>query len=272
MSDVNETNTARQLLESGQPMFQYNGRVSNINIDNALAAILDKFDDNFIMDAIDYSIDHRFRPYDQPMPNVVYGYEQQFVILSEGFVSNQQDISETRYRTYMNIINRLCEKHNFRFNNSDELDYYSAAFYLYKFLIAEFTNNIITFYTNFLIRERAGIYNSLNLKDLKKNETGMVYSNQLFKDEKLGMIHGNIGYVMENISAFDIDLYNILDLIYADKNISRYIYGLVEDAGNFFKDFYSAYVTDLTYGAELQTQVKLNLQLCAGQLSGDTDI
>lgn len=267
MSDINDVTNTQQLIDAGQPMFQYNGRISNINIDNALAAILDKFDDTFIMDTIDNSIDHRFRPFDQPMPNIVYGYESQFVSLLDGFESNREDIATARQNTYTNIINRLCERYNLSFNNSDELDYYSAAYYLYKFLVAEFTNNIITFYTNFLIRERAGVYNSLGLKDFRKNETGMAYSNKLFSDEKLSMIHGNIGYVMENISSFDIDLYAILDLVYADKQLSRYIYSLVSDNGNFFQDFFTSYITDPAFGPELQTQIKLNLQLCGSQIA-----
>lgn len=256
----------QELLESNQPLFQYNGKITNVNIDSALAAILDKFDTNYIMDAIQFSLDHKFRLYDQPMPNMVYGYEQQFVKLSDGFSSNIGDIAETRLSTYVDIINILCQKHNLEFMQSDDLDYYSAAYHLYQFLVSDFTDNIKNFFTNFLVREKDGLYLSLELAQFKKNDLAMAYSSKMFASEKLALIHGNIGYVMENIQSFDIDLYSVLDLIYANKDISRFLYNIVSDRGNFFYDFLMRYVLDPMTGPELQTAIKLNLQTCANQI------
>lgn len=247
-----------------EPAFQYNGTITNINIDNALAGILDKFDSDYIMDTINFSIDNKFRPYDQPMPNIVYGYDQQFVQLSNQFSSNASDILQKRNDTFQRIIDILCTRYNLAFNSTDDMDYYSAAYYLYKFLVSEFTNNIVKFFVNFIITEREGIYNAIFTKDMiKKNDTSLMYSRKLFKDDKLGVIHGNIGMVIENIQSFDIDLYSVLDMIYVEKDISRYIYSIVTDRGNFFKNFYIQYVLDPRIGPELQTMIKLNLQQCA---------
>lgn len=249
-----------------EPAFQYNGVMTNINIDNALAGILDKFDSDYIMDTINYSIDNKFRPYDQPMPNIVYGYDQQFAQLSSQFSSNADDIAEKRVDTFRRIIDILCVRHNLVFNDSDEIDYYAAAFYLYKFLVSEFTNNIVNFFTNFLIKERIGIYNAFDMKEIKKNDSSLSYSRKLFKDDKLGIIHGSIGTIIANIQSFDIDLYSILDLVYVEKDIARYIFSIVSDRGNFFRDFYVTCLLDPKCGAELQTLIKLNLQTYASQL------
>ena len=264
MSDIFNGYMNNQIIE---PVYQYEGKMSNVNIDNALTAVLNKFDDNYIMDTILYSIKNRFRLYDQSMPNIIYGYEQEFIEITQGFSSNQDDIADKRLNTYANIIQTLCDTHNIVFNNSDNVDMYSAASFLYKFLVAEFTGNIITFFTNFLIRERSGIYNSVRGQiELKKNDGSMVYSNKLFKSEKMSFIHANIGYVLNDISEYDIDLYTILDLIYSDKNISRYIFSLVTDNGTFFKSFFVPYIMDAVTGSELQTMIKLNLQTCASEL------
>lgn len=260
-------NFSRQLDGSVlQPAFQYNGPMTNVNIDNALAGILDQFDDEYVMDIINRSIISKFRPHDQAMPNVVYGFEQQFVSMFSNFESNSDDIARKRHETYVNIITTLCNAHNFSFNAADDTDYYSAAFYLYKFLVSEFTSNIITFFTNFLVQERNQIYMALNLSEFRKNDMSLHYSRKIFKDEKLGMIHGCIGYVMENIQTFDIDLYSVLDLVYPDKTIVRYIHSLVTDNGNYFRNFYIGSVLDPHTSAELQTQIKLNLQRCASMM------
>lgn len=263
----NSMELTQSLLDSNQPLFQYNGKTTNVNIDGALAAILDKFDTGYIMDAISFSLERKFRLYDQPMPNMVYGYEQQFVKLSDGFSSNIGEIAETRLSTYIDIINTLCMKHNLEFNTSDDLDYYSAAYYLYQFLVSDFTSNIKNFFTNFLVREKDSLYLAFELNQFKKNDLAMAYSTKMFASERLALIHGNIGYVLENIQSFDIDLYSVLDLIYSDKNISRYIYNLVSDRGNFFQDFLMSYILDPVTGPELQTAIKLNLQTCASQIA-----
>lgn len=248
------------------PMFQYNMPNSNINIDNALAAILDKFDSSYVMDVIENSLQIKFRPYDQPMPNIVYGFEQQFSEILRGFTSNQDDIIVKRQETYANVIDTLCRKYSLQFNATDETDYYSAAFYLYRFLVSEFTSNIITFYTNFLIQEKDMLVESLDIKDSKKNDSYMAYSAKLFKSEKLSLIHGNIGTVISNMSTLDIDLYRILNSIYADTSVARYIFSLITDCGNFFQTHFESYAIDPLYGPEIQTQIKLSLQTCASEL------
>ena len=195
------------------------------------------------MDVVKRSIEKRFRPYDQKMPNVVYGFEQQFVSIFANFSSSNDDVAQKRQEVYVEIINILCAMHNFTFNA-----------------------NIITFFTNFLIAERNGIYQSLNLAEFRKNDMALHYSKKIFKDEKLGMIHGCMSYVMDNIQSFDIDFYSVLNHVYADKSIARYIYGLVVDNTNFFKSFYMADVLNPRISADLQTLIKMNLQTCAANI------
>lgn len=263
---MDQYNFSQQNNSVVEPAFQYNGAMTNVNIDNALAGILDRFDEDYVMDVVKRSIEKRFRPYDQKMPNVVYGFEQQFVSIFANFGSNNDDVAQKRQEVYVDIINTLCVAHNFTFNAADDMDYYSAAYYLYQFLVSEYTTNIITFFTNFLITERNGIYQSLNLAEFRKNDMALHYSKKIFRDEKLGMIHGCMAYVMDNIQSFDIDFYSVLNHVYADKSIARYIYSLVVDNMNFFKSFYMADVLNPKISADLQTLIKMNLQTCAANI------
>lgn len=256
----------QRLMDSGQPLYQYNGKQSNVNIDNALAAILDQFDENYIIDAIEFSLENKFRLYDQPMPNMVYAYEQQFVRLTDGFQSNAQDIASARTNTYLDIINILCNRHDLAFNFSDDIDYYSAAFYLYEFLVSKFTDNIRAFYTNYIIQEKDSLYKGMELDSIDKGNIALGYSMKIFKSPKLAAIHANMGRVLEDIQTMDIDLYTIFDMVYAQKDISRYLYNLVSDQGNFFLNFFEKHILDPISGPELQTAIKLNLQTCAAML------
>lgn len=84
---MDQYNFSQQNNSVVEPAFQYNGAMTNVNIDNALAGILDRFDEDYVMDVVKRSIEKRFRPYDQKMPNVVYGFEQQFVSIFANFGS-----------------------------------------------------------------------------------------------------------------------------------------------------------------------------------------
>ena len=166
---------------NGTP-FQYNPAITNVNIDNQLAGVLSQFNDDYIIDVIKDSLNNRFRIYSLPSPNVVAAFESTFKQLTDGFSSNADAICETRNRVYMNIINVICDFYGLTFNDNDETDYYSAAYWLYDFLVSNFTENLKNFYSIFLIKESAPIVSALGLANLRKeNDTTLGYSKRLFK-------------------------------------------------------------------------------------------
>lgn len=243
--------------------FQYNSATVNINTDATLVAILSRFSSDYIMDVINNSIDNKFRPYGDPAPNIVYGYEEQFKYLTDGFSSNVDQIAVTRRDTYLDIINTLCERYGLTFNYSDDIDLYSAAFYLYDFLVSNFTRYIITFFTNYLVQERDQIYKAFDLQNM---EASIPYSKKLFKNHEIASIHGHLGTILNGMQSFDIDLWTILDMVYADKNVARYIYGLVTDKTNFFQTNYLTYALDPHINPELQIGIKLQMQNMYGEM------
>lgn len=252
---------------NGTP-FQYNPTITNVNIDNQLTGILSQFDDNYIMDVIKESLENRFRPYDLPRPNIIASFETTFKQLTDGFSSNTDEILETRKRTYLNIIDTICDYYNFEFIDRDDTDYYSAAFWLYNFLVANFTENLKNFYVSYLIREKDSLDSALGLTQLRKeNDVSYTYSKRLFKDPKLAAIHCNIEYVVEQMSTFSIDLWDILNCVYSmNPNIPNYIFNLVKDNGNFFKDHYTDYLTKSKDAADVLIYIKLSLQQIGGAI------
>ena len=247
---------------NGTP-FQYNPAVTNVNIDNQLAGILSQFNDDYIMDIVKESIENRFRLYSLPSPNVVAAFEMQFKQLTDGFESYTDEIMTARKRVYINIINTICDYYDFEFNNSDETDYYSAAYCLYNFFVCRFTEYLKNFYSIFLISERESIYSSLELSNTKKeNESTLGYSKKLFKDNKIAYIHFNLEYIISQMGSFNISLPMIVN--YAcntDPNIGNYIISLVNDvSGNFFNNHYQTFVINSKDSADILTYIKLTIQ------------
>lgn len=242
--------------------FQYNPAVTNVNIDNQLAGILSQFEDDYIMDVISDALENRFRLYDLPAPNIVAAYEMQFKTLTDGFSSYTEEIMETRNRVYYNIIYKICDYYGITFNNTSETDIYSAAYWLYDFLVSNFTKHLIDFYVTFIITERDSIDSAFGISGLRReNDVVYSYSKRLFADPKLAAIHANLEYVISQMSETDVDLWRILTYAYSYNNsISSYIYGLIADNGNFFKTQYESYVINSKMSADILTYIKMNLQ------------
>lgn len=253
---------------NGTP-FQYNPAATNVNIDNQLAGVLSQFSDDYIMDVVKQSLNDRFRIYSLPAPNVVAAFETTFKQLTDGFSSNTDEILEARKRVYMNIINMICDFYGFTFNDNDDTDYYSAAYWLYEFFVSSFTENLKTFYSIFMIKEKDSIYSALDLAQVRKDtDTTLAYSKKLFKDPKLAAIHCNVEYTIRQMGAFNIDLWTILNCVYqANPNLPAYIFSLVTDStGQFFKNHYQAYVIDSKESADILTYIKLALQQIGGEI------
>ena len=156
------------MVEFNGAPFQYNPAITNINIDNQLAGILSQFGDDYVMDIVKDSINNRFRIYDLPRPNIANAFEITFKDLTDGFTSNTDEILNTRNRVYNNIINIICDYYNFTYNQNDESDTFSSAYWLYEVFVSNFTNSLINFYTLYLIRESSSIYSALNLEERNK--------------------------------------------------------------------------------------------------------
>ena len=256
------------MIEYNGTPFSYNPAVTNINIDNQLSGILSQFDDDYIMGVIDDSLQNRFRIYDLPAPNIVAAFENNFKTIKDGFSTYTDDISETRERVYKNIIAKICKFYDLEFQDSDEMDYYSAAYWLYELLVSNFTQNLINFYVSYIIKERKSLSTALNLSQLRKDsDTTLMYSKNLFKDQELASIHCNLGYVLDQMSTFDIDLWTILTLVYqSNETLPGYIYGLIRDCGNFFRNHYETFAVNSKNSADVLTYMKLGLQQAGGQI------
>ena len=252
---------------SGAP-FVYNPDISNVNIDNQLAGILSQFNEDYIMDVVKDSLENSIRVYAPRRPNIVSAYETTFKDLTNGFSSNTDEILNTRARVYNQIISIICNFYNFNFvTNDDTIDLYSAAYWLYDFLVANFTENLKNFYVFYFIRERESIESALQLLQTRSNDPVFGYSKKLFKDPKLAAIHSNIEYVIEQMSSFSVDLWTILNCVYQQQfNVPSYIMSLISDTGNFFNDYYEAAILQSNEAADLLTYIKLALQQIGGQI------
>ena len=235
-----------------------NGEIlTNVNTDNMLSTILGNFESKYIIDIVRDSINMRFRPFNVGMPGI-NAFEQNF----QNIINNLEDYNqkqrtfEVREQTYQEVINVLCQYFNLGYNPDDNIDTYSVAYYMYDFLVANFSASIINFFTNFIVRNQDMLFAQIN--PTKENLNN--YSKKVYGNTHLAFIHSNLSKVMDNIAAMDINMGTLLEYAATDMSCKQlFMYTIVEN-NNIFQYHFLPFLKNYSSRADLITSVKLALQ------------
>ena len=202
-------------------------------------------------------------------PNVVVSFEENFKLMTESFPGDAQNIRDIRTQVYSDIILILCDKFNLQFNEADEnIDLYTAAFYLYDFLICNRNNIMITFFTSFIAYNKDSLSRFLNLDDYRKSkDSASAYGKRIYSDQKYGIISANMNKVLNHIATLDISLLNILQSVYTSPEVIAFFDNAIADKGNFFKDFYCSALEQPEVLPIIITNIRLSLQKIVGDIS-----
>lgn len=248
------------------PQLAQNQTINNVNTDYAIANILNQLSFDYIYHIVNDSLNMKFRPYSAPMPNIPYSLEQNFKMQLDAVPSSRDDILQKREEVNLTIIKILCDYYNLSYNASD--DVYSDAFYLYKFLVSDFTNTVVLFYVNYIIQEKKHIYENLNLQDAKKNkDSSYTYSKKLYSNNIIAAIHSNIIPIVKDIATYNISLQDVIDVRYMgdEQNTAYHLNSIISDNGYFY-DYIRSFVTSDTTMADVINCIKLQLQTVTGEM------
>ena len=250
-------------------MINSNNSEYSIASDYELSAILSHFSNDYIYNTITQSINNKIRPYSMSMPNIVISYEQYFKNATEVYPGAKDIIWQARNDVYAQIIKLLCNSYQLSFDDKEIHDLYSSAVYLYDFLVSNFQKYLVEFFTNYILKEKNGIYDILNMGALKRNkESSTMYSKKIYKNTRLGIICANLDMVIDNINVFDIGFDTYVNIVYDDnKLIAKHINMVVNPVNDFFKTYISSqFATNMR--PVLITSIRLRLQ----ELASDSDL
>lgn len=223
------------------------------------ASIISRFTPEMVQDTVEEVLQNKYRNYSMTLANIVESIETNYRLAQSGIPEYSTEVASQRNDTYLQIINMVCSAHQLRYLPKEGEDIYSAAYYIYDFLISKFNLYLINFFVNYINREKNMIYENLELAAKRKDASS--YSKKLYKNSnsKLATIHANLEYVLENVCVYDIEFDDFLELAYIpDRTISRYLQGSLLDEGDFFHRIIVQYYKN-NY-ATLTTQIKFALQ------------
>lgn len=246
---------------------------TNIDTDYAIGEILSRFDSEYITSVIQTSIENKFRPFSEPMPNMVAVLSRQFKGVLDNAPDYKNEVLNVEQQTYQEICQMICNYYNLQFDrDSDELygeTLRTFSFLLYDIFVARFTENIINFYTSYIMRNIDFIYNYLiEMPDIKKPKENSIQAQKMYINPKFALIHSNINQVILNMASYDISLTELLSYI-TDYNTTAMITKYVVDVGDIYKNHFASYIIDKNTMSGILTSVKLQLQ---GVTVSQTDI
>lgn len=204
-----------------------------------LSSVLGYFSPEMTMSILDNVIEDRIRNHSQALANLPFSYETNIKLAIDSYSNINRELLERRNQTYLSIIDRLCAYHQLSCNLGTLNDLYAPAYYIYDLLISNFQTNIMTFFYNFIMREKINLYESLNLSDTKKNkDSSAIYSKRISNgsDNILAAIHANLDLVITQLIGYDIGLSDFINLVYP-LQVSEFLNSILVDNGDFYRRF-----------------------------------
>lgn len=251
--------------------FMSNNTEYDIVTNAEVTSVIAHFSEEMILDVLEKNLSTR-NSFIQKN-NLVFSLEQDFRKCLEYYPAYSDQIQEKRFDIYQSIIERICNYYGLKtVETSNTDDIYAQALFLYSFFISNFTNNIVAFFTNYIIREKNSLYELMeNDLSIRNKDFNTAISKKIYKNlnAKLIAIHANLDYVVDNICAFDIDFSTFVQNVLCDNvQVSNYLRMVVTDEDdNLFVTHIVPFVNQNK--PMILTYIKLNLQTMAGSETAD---
>ena len=240
-----------------------NSFANSIDTDMGIGSILGNFETPWIMHTVQDSLNMKFRPFSEPMPNFVDILNRQFDMILTAGPDYREKIEFTRQETFKEIIEAICSYYGLSFTESYDnitpIELYGIAHNLYDIFISRFTDYMIEFFISYIINNVDSIYAYLISDDTIRKPREKDSMAKTYVDQKFMLIHANINKVIMNMITYDIPLETLIQY-FTDQSTANRLCSLLADTGDIYKYHYAVYLQDQRYMAELLTCIKLRLQ------------
>ena len=233
----------------------------SIDTDAAIGSILSNFESAWVMHTVQDSLNMRFRPFSEPMPNFVDITNRQFAAILEASPDYTEQVTITRDETFREIINTICDYYNLGIDldNISSVELFGIAHILYDIFVSRFTDYMVDFYIRYIMINIDNIYAYLAADETIKKPREKDMPVKSYIDPKFQLIHANLNKVILNTTSYDIPLQSLLSF-FVDQPTAARLGMILSDKGDIYKNYYASYLQDQRYMAELLTCIKLKLQ------------
>ena len=237
-----------------------------VNNDYIFSELLEHFDLEYIFSVLYDKINNFNYTSSLIEPNIINAFESNFRRMFDELPGDGDNIKSIRDQTYRITIDILTKKFNITFNTEDEnIDLYTAAAYLYEFLICRRNEIMVNFFVSFIINNKESLYTALINDGFKKmRDISSNYSRRVYIDQKIVLITAGMNKVLNYIGEMDVKLVNIFQSTYIDPKVVQFLDNAFSDNANFFKDQYMSVLNNPEISPIIITDIKISLQKIVG--------
>lgn len=231
-----------------------NDVMNSINTDKELVEILSNFSDDFIIEVVEESFKHRFRPYYTRMPNLPASVTANIDARIFCYTGNPEPLVQRKQDIYLLIIRVICNYYNLQITQDISNEHlYPLCFNMYKLFVSEFTDVLIRFFADYISTHKDLILSGLTDEQKVPKTTN---SKKMYIDPAQIAIYENIESVLDMVASLDIDFATLLNMI-TDFNTAQLITTYIADTGgNFFGNYFASYINDQLTKTDMITSIK----------------
>lgn len=241
---------------------------SSIDIDKNIGTILGNFSDDFIRSSVEESLQYKFRPFSTRMPNFPAVLKQQFSMIKSNVPEYTDSIIEKELEVNNDIIDIICEYYNLSVIEDGIPDeyVYTVCYYLYQFLISEFSERMINFLSNYSIVNVVDLLS--HIPDENKTIVKTNYSKRIYTQEDYALLFDNVEQVLDIISGIDIPFSRLMiylaDSEVLGNQISALLSNYIVDCGDIYKYYFANLINNTSTRVDIITAVKINIPRILG--------
>lgn len=247
-----------------QDLFR-NSQICSMVAEGEVANILSHFDSDYVMTIIRNHLQNRFTYSSSVMtkPNIVVSYDMTFKELLDQYPFDRENILTVRQDSYREIINTICSFYGLQFYPPDnDVDLYSAAYFLYECFVSKFDFFVTKFFANFVVMNRDTLWDTLDLARFKKDkDSTTLYGKKAYDNIKMAVIMSKMNEILYYLLAIDVDLPTFISSCYPVEE-ANFINTLI-----YSEDFYKTHVCPAIQLPNIITDIKLKIHqmLCEEQ-------
>lgn len=246
--------------------FMANNTEYSVVTNAEIADVIAHFSSEMIMDIVDKNLLNRLS-FTIQKANLVYGLEEDFKQCFQLYPAYYEEFSKKRFTLYSDIIQKICNFYDIScLTTSNVNDLHSRAFYLYDIFVSSFSQYVVRFFANYIIREKNALYDFMEAELTSKGKDyNTIYSKKVYNNSvnhKLVALHANLDFVVDNICAFDINIESFIsNALYGQPQIIKYLtLVLSENNGDLFSQHIVPFVQNKEYKATILTYLRFALQ------------
>lgn len=229
---------------------------TSINTDRDIATILNQFSEDFIINSITESLRYKFRPFGDRMPNYPYIIDTQFQGIMNNYTGgDNEQIIEKKLEIYHTILNIICKIYNLQISQEipDE-QLYSLVYVLYQILISEFTERMLSFFSDYIVINKELLLNSI--PEDQKIQTRSTYTKKVYSDPSTIAMYENMEKIIDIVAGLDIPFVKLMEYL-SDINTAQFIGTYLVDVGDIYKNHFASYIRNQITRTDMITSIKI---------------